>query len=123
DQPWWRNLFENVLTVQFEHRMTAYALFALALWHLVDVVRSGAGTAIVSGAAWLALAVAAQVMLGIFTLLNQAPLDLALTHQAMALVVVVLSVAQLERVTPAAHTSAAATSLGFAGATPQLPSA
>jgi len=31
DQPWWRNLFENLLTVQFEHRMTAYALFALAL--------------------------------------------------------------------------------------------
>src|SRR5581483_6527861 len=31
DVPWWRNLFENALTVQFEHRMTAYALFALAV--------------------------------------------------------------------------------------------
>ncbi len=31
EQPWWRNLFDNVLTVQFEHRMTAYALFALAV--------------------------------------------------------------------------------------------
>ena len=28
DTPWWRNLFDNTLTVQFEHRMTAYALFA-----------------------------------------------------------------------------------------------
>ncbi len=28
ETPWWRNLFENTLTVQFEHRMTAYALFA-----------------------------------------------------------------------------------------------
>ena len=33
EQPWWRNLFDNTLTVQFEHRMTAYALFALAVLH------------------------------------------------------------------------------------------
>ena len=31
EQPWWRNLFDNTLTVQFEHRMTAYALLALAV--------------------------------------------------------------------------------------------
>ena len=31
EQPWWRNLFDNTLTVQFEHRMTAYALLALAI--------------------------------------------------------------------------------------------
>src|SRR5262249_40600350 len=31
EQPWWRNLFENTLTVQFEHRMTAYMLLLLAL--------------------------------------------------------------------------------------------
>jgi heme a synthase len=35
-------------------------------------------------------------------LLQQAPLDLALAHQAMALVVVVLAVLQAERLTPAA---------------------
>src|SRR3984885_1655135 len=29
DVPWWRNLFENTLTVQFEHRMVAYTLFSL----------------------------------------------------------------------------------------------
>src|SRR3954469_2720208 len=33
ETPWWRNLFDNTLTVQFEHRMTAYALFALAALH------------------------------------------------------------------------------------------
>ena len=26
ETPWWRNLFDNALTVQFEHRMTAYVL-------------------------------------------------------------------------------------------------
>ena len=34
ETPWWRNLFENTLTVQFEHRMTAYALFLLAMLHV-----------------------------------------------------------------------------------------
>ena len=44
EEPWWRNLFDNTLTVQFEHRMTAYALLALALLHAIDTVRSRAGS-------------------------------------------------------------------------------
>src|SRR5258707_15194051 len=40
EAPWWHNLFDNTLTVQFEHRMTAYLLFALALLHFVDRIRS-----------------------------------------------------------------------------------
>src|SRR6202048_302292 len=51
--PWWRNLFDNTLTVQFEHRMAAYALFALAILHPIDAVRSRAGAAVVRGALWL----------------------------------------------------------------------
>ena len=43
EEPWWRNLFDNTLTVQFEHRMTAYALLVLALLHAVDAMRSRAG--------------------------------------------------------------------------------
>ena len=42
EDPWWRNLFDNTLTVQFEHRMTAYALFALAVLHALRC-RSFAG--------------------------------------------------------------------------------
>src|SRR5882672_316681 len=45
EEPWWRNLFDNTLTVQFEHRMTAYALLALALLHACDAVASRVGTA------------------------------------------------------------------------------
>ena len=96
DTPWWRNLFDNTLTVQFEHRVTAYALFALAILHAIDAVRSRAGTAAVSGAVWLAVAITAQATLGILTLLNQVPIDLALTHQAVAIVVLTLAVCQAE---------------------------
>jgi len=123
DQPWWRNLFENLLTVQFEHRMTAYALFALALWHVFDTVRTRAAGVVVRGAAWLAAAVTVQATLGILTLLNQAPLDLALTHQAVALVVVVLAVAQCERLTPPARERSAGEAIDFVQANVQPPSA
>src|ERR1700733_10988539 len=65
DTPWWRNLFDNTLTVQFEHRMVAYTLFVLAILHLIDAVRSRAGAAAVKGAAWLVAAIAVQATLGI----------------------------------------------------------
>jgi cytochrome c oxidase assembly protein subunit 15 len=96
DQPWWRNLFENALTVQFEHRMTAYVLFALAVFHAINAVRLRAGTA-AGGACWLAAAVTLQALLGILTLLNHVPLALALTHQAVAIIVLTLAVVQAER--------------------------
>jgi cytochrome c oxidase assembly protein subunit 15 len=86
NQPPWRNLFENDLTVQFDHRITAYALCALALFHAVDVRRCGAGT-LASGAGVVAMAVLAQAGLGIMTLIHSVPIPLALAHQAVALVV------------------------------------
>jgi cytochrome c oxidase assembly protein subunit 15 len=99
DVPWWRNLFENTLTVQFEHRMVAYTLFALAVWHAIDATRSRAERAVIDGALWLFGVVTLQATLGILTLLNQAPMDLALTHQAVAIVVLTLAVLQAERLT------------------------
>lgn len=77
-EPWWKNLFENALTVQFAHRTIAYVLvlFAGALW----LWRRGQG-------GWLpriALLVMLQVVLGIATLVLVVPLPLALGHQALA---------------------------------------
>src|SRR5215813_3504212 len=57
ETPWWRNLFDNVLTVQFEHRMTAYLLLAVALWHAIDALRTRAAGAVISGAWCLVAAV------------------------------------------------------------------
>ncbi len=97
EQPWWRNLFDNALMVQFEHRMTAYALLALAVLHALDAIRSRAAAAVVNGACWLAAIIALQATLGILTLLNQVPIDLALAHQATAIGVLTLVVFQAER--------------------------
>jgi cytochrome c oxidase assembly protein subunit 15 len=97
EDPWWRNLFDNTLTVQFEHRMTAYALLVLALLHAIDAVAARAATSVVRGAWWLLAAIVLQATLGILTLLHQVPIDLALTHQAVAILVLTLSIFQAER--------------------------
>jgi cytochrome c oxidase assembly protein subunit 15 len=107
EQPWWRNFFDNTLTVQFEHRMMAYTLFALAILHAADAVRSRAGAA-VNGALWLAAAITVQATLGILTLLYEVPISLGLVHQAVAILVLTLAVMQAERLAvrqgePAGH--------------------
>jgi cytochrome c oxidase assembly protein subunit 15 len=101
--PAWRNLFENALTVQFNHRMTAYALLLAALLHALDVARTLPRGAAVVTALGLAGAIAIQAMLGILTLLHQVPIALALTHQAVAIAVLTIAVAHVARLsTPSA---------------------
>ena len=92
--PAWRNLFENALTVQFDHRMVAYAIWVFAGLHAIDArqARRGAGGAIV-----LAAAVTLQAALGVTTLLYQAPLPLALAHQILAIVVFTIAVLHAEQ--------------------------
>jgi len=81
--PWWRNIFENVMAVQFNHRMTAYLLWFAALGYAVWEIRNAA-----SREAWILFAlITAQAALGIFTLLYAVPLALGLAHQAGAVVV------------------------------------
>ncbi len=97
NQPLWQNFFDNHLTVQFEHRMTAYTLLALALCHAVDARRLGPG-ALAATAGLVVIAVLAQAGLGIMTLLFSAPIGLALPHQAMALVVLTAATIHAARI-------------------------
>src|SRR5215203_1305595 len=85
EQPAWRNFFENALTVQFDHRMVAYALWVAVIAHAVHAARTARGRAL-PGALALACAVTLQAVLGIVTLLYQAPISLSLLHQEMGIV-------------------------------------
>jgi cytochrome c oxidase assembly protein subunit 15 len=96
EEPWWRNFFDNVLTVQFTHRMLAYLLLAQTLAHLAHAVFARADSSVVRGALLIALATCLQAVLGILTLLNGVPIDLALAHQAGAVVVLTLVLLQAE---------------------------
>jgi cytochrome c oxidase assembly protein subunit 15 len=85
--PLWRNFFENTLTVQFDHRMLAYTIWICALLHAMDAAWTVWMGRALTGAITLAAAVTLQAALGIWTLLEVAPLSLSLAHQAMAMLV------------------------------------
>ena len=87
DTPLWRNFFENILAVQFDHRMLAYAIFVVALVHAIDVGRTVKDGGVRFGAFVLFAAIVLQIALGIATLLWVVPLSLALLHQAVAMLV------------------------------------
>ena len=120
ETPLWRNFFENALTVQFNHRMMAYALWLAALLHAADVVRARCGGAVLNGALALACAVTIQAGIGIVTLLHQTPLPLALLHQAMAIAVLAIAVIHAERLArPRAETELADAPLAAANTIPR----
>ncbi len=79
------NLFENVLTVQFNHRMLAYVIVLVALVHGFLVIRKSDGI-IKSSAVMVLLSLLFQVALGIAVLLLVVPFSLALAHQALAFI-------------------------------------
>lgn len=90
-EPFWRNIFENEATTQFHHRGLAYVIAAMAVW-LFLAARKASGPTRTLGLITVHL-VAAQVVLGIVTVMNAAPLGLALVHQGLAVAVWVASIA------------------------------
>ena len=92
--PAYLNMFENVLTVQFNHRMLAYGVLLVALVHVMVVYKS-MHRANRAGAALLTLAVVAQIGLGIATLLGNVQITVALLHQVGALAVLGIALHQL----------------------------
>ena len=86
-QPAWRNLFENVASVQFNHRLLATVTLVLVL------VTAGLGVArLPAGRArrWsvlLGLAALAQYGLGVSTLIHGVPFALGTLHQSVAVAV------------------------------------
>jgi heme a synthase len=97
-EPWYLNLFENALTVQFTHRLVAYGVVLTALWHAWSVRREPCSALIRLSAVWLAGAALAQAGVGIATLLARVPLTLALLHQAGAVVLFGLALWHLHTV-------------------------
>ena len=84
-QPIWRNLFENIATVQFIHRCMALfvTLLTIGFWHSLKAV---AVPKVRISINMLLVFLAFQVVLGIATLLYVVPVPLAAAHQGGALV-------------------------------------
>jgi heme a synthase len=90
-QPVWKNWFENALSVQFNHRLLAYGLLILSAFHALWSFRSASML--------LAYGIFAQACLGILALVMKLPLAMALSHQALAMIVVALAAWNLHKQT------------------------
>jgi cytochrome c oxidase assembly protein subunit 15 len=83
--PWYENLWNNMATVQFDHRLIAWMLALLVplfWWRVVSVPEVSPHARL--GAHLLLAMLAVQIALGITTLLLVVPLPLAAAHQAGA---------------------------------------
>jgi cytochrome c oxidase assembly protein subunit 15 len=112
--PWYLNLFENPLTVQFDHRMLGYAVVLATLAQVIWLALKGAPQALIWSASTLALFSLLQATLGVWTLLLAVPITLGLAHQAGAIAVFAASVyhfylaRRAPLATAAAHAAASA---------------
>ncbi len=90
NSPWWRNFFENIVTVQFDHRVLATLLFLIipVFWFKAGKLagRLYPQPLARTGSHLLLAALALQITLGISTLLLIVPVVLAAAHQAGAIV-------------------------------------
>jgi len=90
--PAWRAAFEDVMTVQFDHRVLATATLIGVLTLAVLGRRWGLQGRAARALDWMAVMVVAQASLGIATLLLAVPISLAALHQAGAVVLLMLAV-------------------------------
>jgi len=97
----WCDVTGNITTVQFNHRVGAYALTAAVLAHAWICIRSG-GLAR-SRALLLVAVTVVQLAIGIATLVQAVPVHLAILHQGTALIllaVIVWHVGVMRRTDP-----------------------
>ncbi len=90
-KPWWKNALENALAVQFNHRILGYIVMVLAIMHAWSTFRLSSML--------LAYAVFVQLCLGILTVVMKVPMGFALAHQATAMLVLALAVANVHALT------------------------
>ena len=84
-EPWWRNFFDNMATVQFDHRILAITTFVLIIGYWAQIRKTELPARVAKAVNALLHTAALQVALGIATLLLVVPVPLAATHQAVAM--------------------------------------
>ena len=91
-EPLWRNHFENIAMVQFQHRIGAYILTALIGFFVFIAWRSANNTRMKVQLVLMVALLLLQIVLGISTLLLVVPIVLASKHQAVAAILFALTV-------------------------------
>jgi cytochrome c oxidase assembly protein subunit 15 len=85
--PWYLNFFNNMATVQFDHRLGAWLLAFLVPWFWMKIRSAPVSASARLAATLLLAALAIQIALGIATLLLAVPVALGAAHQGGSMVV------------------------------------
>ncbi len=91
-EPAWRNLFDNLATVQFNHRVLAITTFVIIVVFWSGIRKTELPGRLSKGVNALLHTAALQVVLGITTLLLIVPIPLAAAHQAVAMLLFTIAV-------------------------------
>jgi cytochrome c oxidase assembly protein subunit 15 len=89
-EPLWLNMVDNITAIQFNHRLGGYLLTAAILAYSVAMRK--ASRSALSRALLLSALVVAQMAVGVATLVNVVPTALALAHQAIAMILLLVIV-------------------------------
>jgi heme a synthase len=84
-EPWYLNFFNNMATVQFDHRLIALLLAVLVPWFWIAARRDNLAPRALLGVNLMLVMLIIQIALGISTLLLVVPVALAAAHQAGAM--------------------------------------
>ena len=85
-EPWFLNLFENPLTVQFDHRMLGYVVVLATIAQAAWLALRRRDSELITGSFTVMCFALLQAALGVWTLLLRVPTPLGLAHQAGAIV-------------------------------------
>jgi cytochrome c oxidase assembly protein subunit 15 len=91
--PWPHSLIDDPATAQFDHRVVAYTVVAAAFAYAFAAWRNAPGSSLARRAGALAGLALLQAGLGVVTLITLAPIEFALAHQAVALALFGMAVA------------------------------
>ncbi|CAN0605240.1 unnamed protein product, partial [Ectocarpus sp. 12 AP-2014] len=83
--PAWIAAFEDVTTIQFNHRLFAYALFFMVGAYGLTLIRRGADAGLRLSGAAVVLVLLIQLTLGISTILSHVAVPVAAAHQGGAI--------------------------------------
>lgn len=83
-----RSLFEGRAATQFNHRILAYVIWFVAL----GAVFAARGRPAARAFALLATLITLQAVWGVLTLINTAPLELAIVHQALGVIIFIAAI-------------------------------
>lgn len=89
--PWWRNFFENTVTIQFQHRIQAAITLACIAWFYLSM-QSVPKSTTRTGLNWLMGLALLQISLGITTLVLKVPVQVAAMHQGGAILLLTAAI-------------------------------